>query len=814
MRKYIIIIGLFILFIAIWLSINQNKIASTYVDNKTKNIVQNISLPFHKTKDNEKFFNANANGYWGNNPSNPKPSDIGGNFEIVYGNLNNGQLDYIKDVMELYNTVKSDLAKSKPDVEMPPLWLYLGIALGESGNTVNIGGINFPSFLTKYTGDSIKDYKKGEIYTEQGINTTGTYNGVFQMTQAALDVGAKYYGIDKFNTKAQFYSLAVFQDNKRKITILNSYKPDIVEKMGNDVTWAASAASHVTSFSLSFNEQYSDIWLPLLNYIYHPSITNTLINNKTYAYNIKEKRSVFTGLALYSFSKYVKENPNMNLAVRIGSDKSQPPKYIPREQGYPASTWYNRSVMTKLYKDFDSYVPKWELSDNNVNLISNELAFKYEPNRNQSYIEHKNYSKNGSSVIAITSKDNKNHYVVVSGAQFMHMTQSYHLGRYLEQAMGTMIQLNGQSNSRNTRSSTTPSIYYSEFQQLQNNETPQVDARVIDYNNLDVEAFKENLPSTPYIDQDVKSYSGKFEEVGYKGNFPIFAQSPKNISGSTLIKFNNNSTTLYEAGCSIYATTSLLHYMGLGDKPIPNDIQNSGINENNFISPSSLSNVLTAPVTPNKVAKLGYNVKQLPTNTPDDIRNIMKEVKNGTPYVVNVRKGNVKALDTDGKVTTQSFTETGHFIIISNVVDINDKTYFEVVDSNYNYNSNNTNRLLFDLEDAIAKDIFKSSVGYPVPAFTILGINDEISTVYDLVENSLVKDSFTLYQEALVVPNKDYVDIYYDNYNKITVKRPSVVKNRAIYSKNTKVTNNTTLSDVLVNDILLVSRIGEVSKGE
>lgn len=758
-------------------------------------ITQNISLPFHKSKDNKPLFDK-SNGFWDSSkPNTPSPEDIGGSFEVVYGEINQRERDFLGDTLKVYEMAKLKLQEL--NLEIPPLWWYLGVGIGEGAESVRIGGILFPRWLPSSYGDIASNYKKGDLLKIPNDRTDKKFvgskgDGVFQIEKDAYI--KDYFGLHEFAIPNQFVAAAHHSSTKMTSSGYKSLSPNIY--------WTLKSTSHMADATIQFPLDEMNTWIPLLEKWLSMDIGNKVINTlNTYGVNSSNYNKVAPMLLLYHSAKVVGKD-NLRIYVQ-GYNGSSVPTSFKNVHSYVATT--QDTFVTKIIPDLWQVIPTISKSSNGA-LVSSMFK-NWKPSYADSYPN-----------LAI-ERDGKRIVHIRFHAGARHLLQTYHYGRYMEQALKLMLNKASQpqpQTSRKIDNPITPSLYYSEFEQLENGRALSVNPDILDYNNLDKEAFRQYLPIVNYNNQDIKSYSGQFEEVGWKGDYPIFAQSTRNVSGNTPITFNNQPTTLADAGCSIYALTSLLHKLGLANQSIPNDLNNKGLAPNTYITPSSLSKVISAPITPYKVSQLGYKVKQLPTNTPDDIRTLMKEVQNGIPYIVNVRSGDIRAVDGDGNVFKFSFTNSGHFILLTDVHEIKGKLYFEVVDSNYTYPNKDSNRLLFDLEDAIAKDIFKSSSGVPVPALTITGIQDKTKSLYEEVASSIDNNIYTLKSEALIIPEKGRTVIYYDNYNPVVFyKESEFIKQTGIYGVGTTIAKDISLQDIFINDSPITKEnIGEVSKGE
>lgn len=239
--------------------------------------------------------------------------------------------------------------------------------------------------------------------------------------------------------------------------------------------------------------------------------------------------------------------------------------------------------------------------------------------------------------------------------------------------------------------------------------------------NWEAEQLKEGL-----LFEDLKTDSraiqkeGPYNEVGYKGTFPIFVQGTNMNSISKLPwKFQGRNTTLGTSGCSIFTLASMIHGAGYGDMEIPNY-------PGKLPTFKNLSEILTnGPITSNHVKNiLGYNVSVLPTNKDSDFDNIWSKLLKGVPYVVNVNSKTVTAYDEYLNPKKTKFTNGGHFIILAGGYEQSGKRFVEVVQStgsNAGLKEIDQNRVVFDFDEMIDVGVIRSSFGSAVPAYTITG---------------------------------------------------------------------------------------------
>lgn len=224
---------------------------------------------------------------------------------------------------------------------------------------------------------------------------------------------------------------------------------------------------------------------------------------------------------------------------------------------------------------------------------------------------------------------------------------------------------------------------------------------------------------------------GAFGQVGYKGMFPLFVQGAGMNDISNLPwKFNGSPTTLGSSGCSMFALMSLIHGVGYGDLPLPNkDLPNDGLNEEGYICFEKLSQILTnGPLLSDDANYLGYRTKTVPTDRAG-LEELYDYLKQGIPFIVNVRYGDVGGYDADGQKHIVHFTNSGHFMIFSGAYEADGKRYVEVVQSTYSNAGtakNDENALVFDYDELIEKEIIRSSFGSCVPAYTIIGREDNL----------------------------------------------------------------------------------------
>ena len=221
--------------------------------------------------------------------------------------------------------------------------------------------------------------------------------------------------------------------------------------------------------------------------------------------------------------------------------------------------------------------------------------------------------------------------------------------------------------------------------------------------------------------------TGNIGEVGYKGNFPIFIQSSGvNDISNLKWKFGGKSTTLGQSGCSMFALMSLIHGAGYGNMPLPITTNGTdGIDANGVISFKEMTKALpNGPIVADDVSALGYIVKTIPTDDKG-LEVIYSHLMSGIPFVANVRYGDITGYDESYNPHTVHFTNEGHFILMVGAYELNGKRYVEVVQSTYSNAGTakyDQNKLVFDYDELIDKQIIRSSSGTKVPAYTILGM--------------------------------------------------------------------------------------------
>lgn len=735
------------------------------------------------------------------NQNTNKPNN---NYNIVFGELSTGEIAYLKDIQKLYKQVSEDLSKD-PDIKFgaPPMWFYLGIANSETSQTVNIGGIKFPSFLLKYKGDNIKEYKEGELFTGTGINTnyntSHSYKGVFQMTVDALKQGVKRYNPnininslsaqspELYLVKNQWYSLGKFHSGTNgKYSLTKDY--DELDGIKSEWLWAFATMSHIHSSALSFPKGMAKYWVPFIQEIFSPRYVDALLNIDIQSKTLSDRRSYFTGLGMYAGVKSASKTGSKFFA---GSSKSSDKLLVQFDSRFSVKTWYNLDKISTLLPDFKTVVGTWEQVSSDK-LKSNQFIFRNYTARdmNQAYMASSTYRSNGSSTIFMENPKGE-YAMVISLAGIQHLAYPYLIGSYLETAVN--IGLSKSTNSSSSpipnrwqipssklQSYVQPSLYYNEYDKIRSGEVKNIGNQLAmnSYERINTDTI-DNLLNNSY--EDNKHTIGSFGEIGWKGVYPIFSQPDTSFSKVASLTFNNKRTTLADAGCSIYSLVSMLYGIGLGSTPVPNtkSLSNNGLNSNGFIDPIKLSKIVTAPIIPEKLEKLGYTVETHSMKTREDIIdlfNTIKRTKNA--YMVNTRKSSpIKALIFDGKEIERQFTNSGHFILITNVFEINGKTYFEVVDSITSSNPIDSNRLYYDLEDAIDKDALgRSSRGGVVPAFRITGINNsnissttKFESILENIERNELGIKISLPDSTLVQVSSDSIRIFIDNINYIYI---------------------------------------------
>lgn len=221
--------------------------------------------------------------------------------------------------------------------------------------------------------------------------------------------------------------------------------------------------------------------------------------------------------------------------------------------------------------------------------------------------------------------------------------------------------------------------------------------------------------------------------VGNKGEFPIYPQTgrwnnhrtPSAVSwkwkGSEYFN-SGEKVNLGNAGCSLISMTSMIHGLGLGNKPIPIMLEKGKIE---FPTLENMSNILTSgPVIGQDAEYLGYKVKYIDySNSKDEL---FYELLKGIPYVVNVVNSPIDAYDQTGKIKieTTNFTYGGHFIILKQAYEIDGKRFVEIVNSNRfgdnRASINDQNKVLIDFDSMINNHSFLEGL----PAYTITGTDD------------------------------------------------------------------------------------------
>lgn len=281
-----------------------------------------------------------------------------------------------------------------------------------------------------------------------------------------------------------------------------------------------------------------------------------------------------------------------------------------------------------------------------------------------------------------------------------------------------------------------------------------------------------------------------FDEVGYKGSYPIFVQGTRlNDVSKTPWKFSGQSTTLGASGCSLFTLASLIHGVGYGQVPIPNQPNGvDGLNENGYICLQELAKAIpNGPVISDSVSALGYIVKTVPT-TDEGLEELYGYLKQGIPFAVNVRYGDITGYDEVYNPHTVHFTNEGHFLLLVGAFELGDKRYVEVVQSTYSNAGkadNDQNALVFDFDELKEKKIIRSGSGYCVPAYTITGIQGSSQTPsymkpdysaptrvqltkgYSYIDNTTTQTDFSV--DSLVTDIKDtgYIYLPKDLYIKV-----------------------------------------------
>lgn len=817
MKKWIIIGGSIVAFficLLISLILMEDDYSSIYWERNT-NVNLNKVAYYETDEARQAFQNTlSATSIWS---SSSGISNSNKNYNIVFGEISAGAKAYLEDIYELYEEMQAE-ASANPDIfkyGCPPIWVFLGIAKSESSNTVDIGGVTFPSFLKDYSGSSIDNYKKGELFTKQGVDTKGLYYGVFQMTTDALDVGkAKYFPNStdtekRYDTRAQWYSLMHFHSNpsgKYSYTANYTSIPGFKEEW----LWVLSCHSHLTTAARAFPYDMSQYWMPFLEEALSERYTDALLEANAHTLSLAESRSYYTGLAIYCGVIAAKKTGSQ---IYVGSVSSSAGTYVPYGNG-TADTFFNINIMKTLLPDFESVVGTWTT---NGSTLSGSLFKKYiyeeDLKGRWANVSNSSYRSNGSGVIFLEvpngSPEPQNYGFVLSAVGAGHLLAPALLGDYLEAVMDIALgKASPTSNSIVTTDSTvstraiasddlTPSIYYSEYNELSSGSTRNITEPVAiqSYNNVNSDTVETLLEYSLY---DNGNIVGSFEEIGWKGQYPIFSQTNTTSSQSARMLFNNQETTLSDAGCSIYALVSMLHGIGLGSTPVPisNNLSN-GLNAQGFITPSEIAKLVSAPIIPSKLEDLGYTVETQPMTTDDDIRNLMKIIQRYKyAYMVNTKSSTpIRALNGNNEEVYRSFTSSGHFILVTNVISVNGKLYFEVVDSITSNETVDSNRLYYDLEDAISKGVLgRSSTGGIVPAFRITGISQNTETTNNKIQ-SLVSTLpiLNIHDETLIQVSDNYIRVFVDNVNYIHIPT-KVTFSSGIYSNQQINVGSTTYS--------------------
>ena len=315
-----------------------------------------------------------------------------------------------------------------------------------------------------------------------------------------------------------------------------------------------------------------------------------------------------------------------------------------------------------------------------------------------------------------------------------YVTAFYYIGRSVyEQLLATTgsdttVESSQEASNRNltvANLGNTTQYYWEGNNQSSNEEPVVVFANFANNSGMELtnpfESVKIKSNTPKYLNE------GKLGEVGYKGTFPIFIQA-SNLNEVSKIpwKFKGSKTTLGQSGCGMFALTSLIHGAGYGDLPIPNYKDKPTM--------QNLARLITnGPFLADSVRSLGYTTKTLSTSSKNDLNILFNEVKEGTPYVVNTKYGEIRGYDYNGKEINTRFTRGGHFILLVGGFEKEGKRFVEVVQSTYSFAGTkdiDQNRMIFDWDHLVNNNIIRSSGGAPVPAYTIVGAKDYPTPIY------------------------------------------------------------------------------------
>ena len=700
----------------------------TEEENRQRDIYINRNIQaFYETEDNIKGsaidnISGSDNPLWTN--PNVKPGDLGGNFEVVYGKLTQQEKWYLEDIVELVN-MANEAYGTNFDVGH-----HVGVALSEStGSVIKIGGVNLPMFIKGEK--SLDNYKKGDLMKAPGVDTIGKYHGHFQVTKDALESASKVTGMNIYDVKNQFFAFTNVYASKFKIY-------DGMNLTSQEKYILANMTYNLWEYHPNKNELQS-ILPDICKLFLEPSITNTIIKE-----NIGETDKEGFGKRLVlledAYNEKYKDKFVMVVTTNGGSSKNNG---IVKE--------YSK-LPVKEHEDFP-------IRTSGVNPSHPRLIFH---------------------PIGDESK-----YIL----SFYHGAVRHGLNAakisYYTQLVTTMINnSNGMNTVQPKINEIQSSIYYNEYEDIHiNKETRGVDDLALQtYKSINNDTMSTLLNNA---EKDNNLTTGSIGEVGWKDGYPIFKQSSSQQSANVPMTFNGRSTTLADAGCSIYSLTSMLHEAGLGTTPIPNS-SITGLNTNGLLDPRELAKVVDAPIIPSKIEKLGYTVEQLPMNTKEDIYNMISEVRKGKSYMVNTKVSEpIKAKTPDGKDVYRRFTNSGHFIIISNAFEIDGELYFEVIDSISKPGEElDSNRLYYNLDDAIEKNALgRSSSGGVVPAFRVTGISKpdkpsltaKIEDMIDTPNKVKIKDNTVVdvrqsgnsYEVFIMLDNVNYIKYNLNNDPKI-----------------------------------------------
>lgn len=781
MKKLLAILTVIFISLALFVTIRGKVKFNTSTDQSRSIAINNkITIPYYKTKDADKFFNTDTNGFW--DSTDVSPGDLSGNFEVVYEKLEQYELDYVKDVIAAYDEVIR-LLKLKgritddPNTEIP-FWMLMGLPMTEASSfKADVGGISVPMLLKNYTGDNIKNYKSGDLFTKEGIDAvspSGTYHGMFQMEKSTLQkylnemksLSPKYPVNDIYSPIAQLYACAAFHLDPSGKFYYTYGKPEY-DSLGldKDDYWILSCLSHMWTATKVFPAQYKDIWYPFLQAMKSPAITDLA------ARNIKnlDKNYFMTTVVTY-FGK--------SAGVKVGSPTFPS---VPATSGGKPNYWssyFNPDYSVQLLPDYFSVVPQYTINSNNTitDPTNSMFCIKYTAPAYPGGMNTSTFAGNGGGGFFLLDSSGK----IVSAmpyGQIKHAILPQHLGKYLYKAFNVMVANNGNPPSGSTITQPTtrtvsPSMYYTEYAELEANYVPVVPASVLKVEDADKEKIEELMPDRMFINQSPEYYTGDFGESGWKGKYPMFAQS-NSISSD------------------IYTLTSFLHAKGLGQTPLPNSMVNTGLNEDGYITPQGLSKIITNPVSPYWLEQMGYDVKPIPIKDNNSLSYLFDEVSRGTAYIATFNSNKIKAITYNNDEIKTDINDT---VIISKVVTINNKKYFEVVSSKYSNDELNNNRLLFSVDDAIKYNVITS-------AYTILGVSNNISKISYYVKNGLDdNNNFTLYKDAIIHSNKEdkTIDIYFDNLNKVTLKGTTDLED-GLYAQGSFVAKKIKLKDISIN---------------